>query len=129
MCFCFYLMKSARYNGRNVVEFFFNKYLRLLYLLKFYLPLILPEEQMDFKLNEKNLSDNTTKNTESWVLLDLRVMNNCHGSSVCCGPKLSQMTLWNLLNFLVTFIQSTANRTTRLQNFVTRLPSVLAARQ
>ena len=24
--FCFYLMKSARCNGRNVVEFFFNKY-------------------------------------------------------------------------------------------------------
>ena len=25
--FCFYLMKSARCNGRNVVEFFFNKYI------------------------------------------------------------------------------------------------------
>ena len=50
--FRFYLMKSARCKGRNVVLSFslINiRVLRLLYLLKFYLPLILPEEQMDFK--------------------------------------------------------------------------------
>ena len=50
--FCFYLMKSARCNGRNVVlSFSLINILRLLYLLKFYLPLILPEEQMNFKLS------------------------------------------------------------------------------
>ena len=50
--FCFYLMKSARCNGRNVVlSFSLINILLLLCLLKFYLPLILPEEQMDFKLS------------------------------------------------------------------------------
>ena len=50
--FGFYLMKSARCNGRNVVlSFSLINILRLLYLLKFYLPLILPEEQMNFKLS------------------------------------------------------------------------------
>ena len=50
--FCFYLMKSARCNGRNVVlSFSLINILRLLYLLKFYLPLILPEEQMNFKIS------------------------------------------------------------------------------
>ena len=45
-------MKSSRCNGRNVVlSFSLINILRLLYLLKFYLPLILPEEQMNFKLS------------------------------------------------------------------------------
>ena len=52
--FCFYLMKSARCNGRNVVLSFSlinTVYYAFCYLLKFYLPLILPEEQMNFKLS------------------------------------------------------------------------------
>ena len=49
--FCFYLMKSARCNGETSLSFSLINILRLLYLLKFYLPLILPEEQMNFKIS------------------------------------------------------------------------------
>ena len=50
--FCFYLMKSALCNGRKVVlSFSLINILHLLYLLKFYVLLILPEEQINFKLS------------------------------------------------------------------------------
>ena len=55
--FCFYLMKSARCNGRNVVEFFFNKYITPFVFVEVLLASDLPEEQMNFKLS--NIPDNS----------------------------------------------------------------------
>ena len=67
-------MKFARCNGQNVVlSFSLINILRLLYLLKFYLPLILPEEQMDFKLS--NIPGNS-------VYINYKAIKDRHGSGV-----------------------------------------------
>ena len=50
MC-CFYLTKSTQCNGQNVTSFSLKHILQhLLYLLKFNLLMIVPEELMNFKL-------------------------------------------------------------------------------
>ena len=80
----FYLKKSARCNGRNVVlqVFLLKNILRLLlYLLKFNLPLIVPEELMNFKLSDipgKSVYINFTFVSYSGVsriILNLSIIN------------------------------------------------------
>ena len=48
--FCFYLKKSARCNGRNVVEFFFNKYYAFVFV-EVLLASDFTRRTMNFKIN------------------------------------------------------------------------------